>query len=100
MKVIVKAPYERIGHLAEISSSLEDMQKIVDGWIEPVYVDDRFIIVCNEEGKLRQMDVNFRIPHDIICGTVFVCGDGEEDFEDVPIGLEEWAKCLQKWGNA
>lgn len=49
--------------------------------------EDPVAIVCNEEGKLMGMEPNraVRDPDtheitDIICGTFFICGLGEEDF--------------------
>lgn len=71
----------------EIDSSLESMQKIVGGDIEAVYpFDDPVAIVCNEEGKMlglpmnRAMTDESGVPYDIVCGTFFVVGIGDEDF--------------------
>ena len=68
--------------------TLEAMQEKVGGYIQAIYpYEDPVAIVCNEEGKLMGMEPNraIRDPDtheitDIICGTFFVCGLGEEDF--------------------
>ena len=68
--------------------TLEAMQNMVDGYIQAIYpYEDPVAIVCNEEGKLMGLEPNraVRDPDtneitDIICGTFFVCGLGEEDF--------------------
>ena len=71
-----------------IPHTLEAMQSMVDGYIQAIYpYEDPVAIVCNEEGKLLGMEPNraVRDPDtneitDIICGTFFICGLGEEDF--------------------
>lgn len=71
-----------------IPHTLEAMQEKVGGYIQAIYpYEDPVAIVCNEEGKLMGMEPNRAIRDpatneitDIICGTFFVCGLGEEDF--------------------
>lgn len=76
----------RIPYLADIDGSLESMQKIVGGYIEPVLLGgDGLILVCNEEGKLRGMPKNIDIGGDVVCGDCFICGTDGEDF----IGLTD-----------
>lgn len=62
---------------------LEEMQAVVNGYIEVVYLDDGLIMVVNEEGKLNGLAINwnatklYRKSHpwsnDIIVGDVLVC---------------------------
>ena len=86
MKVVIVEPMCS-PRIAEIEESLETYQKIVDGWIECIYpFNDSVGLVCNEEGKLNNFlpnralfDDNGEI-YDIIFGTFFVVGLGEEDF--------------------
>ena len=68
---------------------LREMQKIVGGNIEAIYPfeDDAAAIICNEEGKLLGLEPNraIRDPEtgellDILCGTCFICGLGEDGF--------------------
>ena len=86
MKILVvepmKVPYEK-----EIPDDLDAMQAIVGGYIEVVSRFRDAVIVCNEEGKLMGLPYNRAIfdesgliPCDIICGTFFLAGMGEEDF--------------------
>ena len=37
--------------------------------------------------------------HDIIVGTVILCGQDGEEFGDVPIDMKIWKLMLKKWGN-
>jgi len=67
-----------------INGSLEGMQNAVDGLIEPVYNRDGTIVVCNEEGKLRNMEGNRILDNGaVIVGPFFVCGDDGEDFRSL-----------------
>ena len=77
MKVVLCEPHKE-AVITEIDGSLEDMQEVVGGLIEPMYLDDEVVAICNEEGKLVGLDLNraiFNEKHeiaDIIAGTFFV----------------------------
>ena len=49
IKVIVKRPDEKDGHVTNISYTLENLQKTVEGHIETLTLPG-FTIICNEEG--------------------------------------------------
>ena len=98
MKVIIKEPGEPIGHFAEIDNTLEAMQEIVGGYIETITFPG-FVIVCNEEGKLRGLRENFKLANDTVVGTVIVCGTGDDEFTSAPIGMFEWWEILKRYGN-
>ena len=90
MKVIVIEPRKK-AYVKEIDSSLRSMQELVNGYIEAIYpFDDEVALVCNKEGKLIGEEANRVLRgedgrvYDIICGTCFIAGLGEEDFTDVP----------------
>ena len=81
-------------YIVEINDSLDSMQKIVGGHLEVIYpYQDRVAIVCNEEGKLNGLPLNRAIYDfegnriDVIAGTFFMTGLGEEDFIDFPTEL-------------
>ena len=80
MRVLVVEP-ERRPEAREINGSLESMQEIVGGLIQPVYpFDDPVALVCNDEGKLVNLPANRGLRdkngqiYDIVCGTFFLCG--------------------------
>lgn len=90
MKVLMiepgKAPYE-----AELDGSLESMQKAVGGGIEGYYpYAEPVAIVCNDEGKINGLPLNRAIYNqdgemiEIMAGTFFIAGLGEESFADLP----------------
>ena len=62
-----------------IPNTLEAKQELVHGMIENVYLDDIGVdLICNEEGKLDNMDPNLTLFFDYIAGDCFFIGD---DFE-------------------
>ena len=90
MKVLMiepgKAPYE-----AELDGSLESMQEAVGGGIEGYYLyAEPVAIVCNDEGKINGLPLNRAIYNEdgemieIMAGTFFIAGLGEESFADLP----------------
>ena len=103
IKVIIKRPDERFGHVTNISTSLENLQKTVEGHIETVRICNGCIMLVNEEGKINDLPVNFQFGrwpcNDMIHGTVIVIGDEGEDFCDVPIDFYTWKMLLKEWGN-
>ena len=103
IKAIIKRPDEEFGHIANISNTLENLQKIVGGKIETLYLGHGLILIVNEEGKLLGLEPNFRLEHgafaDVIVRTAIVVGQKDEDFGDCPIVFEAWKILLKLWGN-
>ena len=85
MKILVVEP-EKQPYTMGIDGSLESMQAVVKGYIEMLSpYRDNVVLVCNEEGKLDGLPENRLlrdqrgVPYDVICGTFFLVGMGEED---------------------
>ena len=96
IKVIIKRPDEKVGHIEEINNTLERFQMIVKGYIETVKLTNNSVIICNEEGKIHGLAPNFLYSGaDMICGTVIVCGVDGEEFCDVPFDLDWWKQWLE-----
>lgn len=82
--------------LIKIENSLEEMQRIVGGFIEMVMpFEDDIAIVCNDMGKCMGLPFNRKIKNDYIAGDFFLCYApiDSEDFESVPDQL------IQKYIN-
>lgn len=90
---------------SEIDGSLERMQKIVGGWIEPIQLPNGCLMYVNEEGRILDLPKNPLAsvfcavsgrPYDHIYGNAIVLGVDEEGQEaDVP--LVAWSvlqKCM------
>lgn len=105
MRVIIVTP-EKQPYISEIDGSLESMQKTVGGMIQAVYpFNDDIAIVCNEEGKFMDLPTNRYLAngdfkdniYDVITGTFFLCGVGDEDFMDFPKDHDE--KYIKKFSK-
>ena len=102
LRVIIKHPGEKYGHETTITNSLEALQDAVGGFIEIVscqFGRSRFLLICNEKGKLLDLEQNFRLQLDIICGTAIIAGEDSDEFGDVPISFSTWKRFLTQWGN-
>lgn len=99
IKAIIKQPDEPVGHLQTIPNDLRTFQRIVDGYIETVRIDNGVVMIVNDCGKLRGLPYNFSTGWDTIVGTVILCGVDGENFGDVPINLKTWKTLLSTWGN-
>lgn len=93
MKIVVK----EVGKCAEVKEveklELSDMQRLVGGFIQPVYMDD-IIIWCNEEGKLTGQKTNIVLADKELCqaydtlnGDIFFTNEeeGNEGLSDQQI---------------
>ena len=103
IRAIVKRPDEKYDHVTNISNTLKNLQRIVDGPIEVVPFAGNMVIICNEEGKLRGLDKNFIIKYtystDVIVGEIAIVGVDGEEFCDCPLDFSIWKRLLAQWGN-
>lgn len=74
-------------YAAQISARLKEYQALVGGDIEAVCpFDEPVALVCHSEGKLLGLPPNrvltdvHGVPYDLVCGTFFLVGVGEERF--------------------
>ena len=86
IKVVLAEPGKK-AKATEIENTLENLQKIVGGYIECIYpFEDNVGIICNEEGKLIGLEPNRVLRDedgnavDIIFGTFIVTGLTDDDF--------------------
>lgn len=79
MRILVVEP-EHKPEVREINDSLKEMQGIVGGLIQPIYLGDSVVLICNDEGKSMNLPANRGLRDengqmcDIIFGTFFLCG--------------------------
>jgi len=102
-RCIIKRPDEKFGRVTNISTRLENLQKIVEGHIQYVPICEGTAILCNEEGKIPGLEPNFAIgsgiTRDVIVGTAIIIGIDGEELCDIPISFETWKILLLRWGN-
>ncbi len=86
MKVLIFEPNKH-PRRADIPHTLEDMQKLVGGYIQVIYPfgSDPVGLVCDEESLFKDKPWNRYICRGVaIKGVFFLCGLGEEDLADLP----------------
>ena len=81
-----KAPVHMLLAPAPEGGLLKTMQTVVGGYIEVIRHPDneKLLIVCDEEGKMKDKDFNRPIcvdgeQKDVICGDFFICREDGED---------------------
>jgi len=89
IKVIIKRPDEKVGHMTWISDTLENLQATVGGYIETVTFGD-MVIICDEEGRLKKKEPNCKIGRTSFVGTIIAVGQDGDEFADVPIDMTGW----------
>lgn len=100
LRVIFKEPGEK-PEWRFVDNRISALQDLVGGYIECVPWDEKHILIVNEEGKLRGMEINFRWAerYDIICGPCFWCSDDGEDFASIQdeAFMDEVAEYTKNW---
>lgn len=89
----------KTAEFVEIDNDLASMQNLVDGYIEEYMpFDDEAAVICNEEGKMKNLDLNRGIYDkngkllDIICGSFFLCYAPIESEKFLPLPANLRAK--------
>lgn len=74
---VIIVPPDQDPYVKEISNTLEEMQGIVDGYLEVVGTEFRnAVVVCNEEGMIHDLPKNVYGIH----GTFFVANVSGSEF--------------------
>lgn len=86
IKVIIKEP-GKYPVEKTINNSLDSLQEIVGGPIETVTPTSDLCIICNEDGKLKNLPYNITMFGIDFVGTLILVGVDGDEFADVPITL-------------
>lgn len=95
IRVIIKRPDEEWGHVTHISNRLENLQNTVGGYIECVSLDEKTVVICNEEGLLQHLPYNVKLNNSMFVGTIIICSIKDEEFADLKMSFDEWKKMLE-----
>ena len=86
IRVVLLEPHQ-MARTVEVKNTLEDLQALVKGNIEPFYpFAEEVCFICNDEGKINGMEPNRAINDedhnmiDVLFGPGFICGCGGENF--------------------
>ncbi len=85
--VLIKDPGKKPRHVA-ISDRLENLQKTVGGYIETVTLNTDLVIICDEEGRLKDKPYNCRICGVDFVGTIIFAGIAGDEFSDIPVDYQ------------
>lgn len=104
IKVVIAEPMKE-AYVTTIKNELEELQKIVGGYIEPLDFTlgaDNVCIICNEEGKCEGLPLNRSMAHEgkiweIIAGTMIIVGDDYENGEFISLTDEQAEKYLNQF---
>ena len=95
IKVIIKKPHEKNGHMAYIENTLEALQKAVGGHIETVTIASDAVLIVNDEGAINDMQFNCRVCNLQLFGPAIVAGVDGDEFTDVPLTMTDWMKWIK-----
>lgn len=93
LRVIIKKVGEE-PYVDTIENTLEAKQKIVGGYIEVVDYKDA-LIICNEEGKIMNLDPNVAFDYDYIAGDFLIVGDDWENADFKSLTEEQIKEFIQ-----
>ena len=78
-------PYQSI-----IKNELEPLQEAVGGYIETVPIAKDCVIICDEEGLLKNLPFNCELCGHWFFGTILFVGVDGEEFTDVPMAWKDF----------
>lgn len=91
MKAILVKPYGQ-AEVIELKNELQEYNDLVGGYIENVYYKD-FILVVNEEGRIRRLDLNV---FDLV-GNIVIVRNGVSDYAGLTDSdIEMWLKLIKE----
>lgn len=88
IKVLIKDPGKK-PRSVNISNRLGNLQLYVDGYIETVTLASDLVVICNEEGRIKDLPYNCSLCGIDFYGTIILCGFSGEDFTDVPMRYDQ-----------
>lgn len=92
IRVMIKEP-GKVPKFRLIENKLSALQEIVDGYIETVTLDD-MVIICNEEGRLKDMDFCCEVEGIVFVGPVIFAGYEEDEFISLPFDKRDMEELL------
>lgn len=87
IKCYVKRP-DSLPYTTYLSDSLENLQRFVGGHIEVVSLTSDMVVICNEEGRIRNLPPCGYVYNHLFVGPIIFCGVKGEEFDDVPISFK------------
>ena len=89
IKVIIKRPDEKKGHVTFVSNTLKNLQRNVGGNIEVFRFASDCAVICNEDGKILGLEPNCVCVGELFVGDILIVGIDGSEFCDVPESVLE-----------
>lgn len=89
LRAIMKRP-DSGWYVTNISNTLANLQRTVDGYIETVTLSSDLVAVINEEGRIKGLPYCCTISGLDLVGTVIILGVDGDEFDDCLISLADW----------
>lgn len=105
IRVIIKRPDERYGHVCNISCSEKNLEKTVDGRLKVTQIASEVVMIENLDAYVFDLPKNFSMGKwpftNTVRGTVIVLGfdDDNDEYTDCPLNFQIWKQLLKDWGN-
>lgn len=93
LSVIVKRP-GMAAAVSTVKNTLEDLQKFVGGYIETFTLDNGIVVICDEEGLLKNRAVSCLMEGNYFFGPIIIAGTKGEEFTDCPVSYKE---AIERW---
>lgn len=89
MRAIIKEVGQK-PRVTDIENTLEALQQAVGGYIEVINLNENTVLICDEEGKIKDKPFNFVLSGvDVIVGDVLFVNTSGEDFTDIDEETEQ-----------
>lgn len=85
--LLVKPSFHPIG--ISMDNNLTAFQNMVMGYIETINLNNTYVAIVNEEGKLRNLEANFKTDRDVIVGNAVICRVKGDNFASLKKGDED-----------
>ncbi len=83
MKAILKKPGEA-PEIISVDNELKALQKVIGGWLESFTFAADACILCDEEGRLKDLPFNVKLFGNPFFGNILLVGVNDDEFCDFP----------------
>ena len=87
MRILIKNPGDEGFRTIVVPNDLKVLQDLVDGHIETVTIEEDYCVICNEEGRLKDLEHNCKYCGIDFVGTILIVGIDGDDFCDCPMSV-------------
>ena len=87
MRILIKNPSDEGFHQIVVPNDLHVLQQLVDGYIETGTFASDAGVICNEEGRLKDLEHNCKYCGVDFVGTILIVGIDGDEFTDCPMSV-------------